>query len=101
MIKKNYPKNLEFPMKIKKLDHISEIYREYDAFLIDLWGVMHDGIKLNSSAVRVVKELEEKGKRIIFLSNAPRPAKKVVEFLKKLKMEERFLKNVLTSWASN
>ena len=65
MIKKNYPKNLEFPMKIKKLDHISEIYKEYDAFLIDLWGVMHDGIKLNSSAVRVVKELEEKGKRII------------------------------------
>ena len=84
-------------MKIKKLDHLSEIYKKYDAFLIDLWGVMHNGIKLNASAMNVVRELEEKGKKIVFLSNAPRPTKKVVEFLKKLKMEERFLKNVLTS----
>ena len=84
-------------MKIKKLDHLSQIYNDYDAFLIDLWGVMHNGIRLNDSAIHAVKQLEEKGKRIVFLSNAPRPTKKVVEFLKKLKMEERFLKNVLTS----
>ena len=45
----------------------------------------------------LVKKLEKKGKKIIFLSNAPRPTKKVVKFLKKLKMEEKFLKNVLTS----
>ena len=38
-------------MKIKKLDHLSEIYYEYDAFLIDLWGVMHNGIRLNKSAI--------------------------------------------------
>ena len=84
-------------MKTKKLDHLSEIYNEYDAFLIDLWGVMHNGIKLNISAINVVQKLEEKGKKIIFLSNAPRPSKKVIEFLKKLKMEEKFLKNVFTS----
>ena len=84
-------------MKIKKLDHLSEIYNEYDAFLIDLWGVMHNGIKLNVSAVDVINKLQAKGKKIIFLSNAPRPTKQVVEFLKKLKMEEKFLKNVLTS----
>ena len=84
-------------MKIKKLDHLSEIYNEYDAFLIDLWGVMHNGIKLNVSAINTVKKLEDKGKRIIFLTNAPRPTEKVVQFLKKLKMEEKLLKNVVTS----
>tara|TARA_B100002052_G_scaffold104926_1_gene96682 strand:- start:327 stop:1139 length:813 start_codon:yes stop_codon:yes gene_type:complete len=84
-------------MKIKKLDHLSEIYNEYDAFLIDLWGVMHNGIRLNKSAINVVQKLEEEGKKIIFLSNAPRPVKQVIEFLKKMKMEEKFLKNVLTS----
>ena len=84
-------------MKIKKLDHLSKIFQEYDAFIIDLWGVMHNGIVLNTSAMNAVRELDEKGKRVVFLSNAPRPSKKVVEFLKKLKMEERFLKNVLTS----
>ena len=72
-------------MKTKKLDHLSEIYREYDAFLIDLWGVMHNGIKLNASAINVVKELEAKNKRIVFLSNAPRPAKKNSGIFKKIK----------------
>ena len=84
-------------MKIKRLDHLQEIYEVYDAFLIDLWGVMHNGISLNTSAIKAVEELDKKGKRIVFLSNAPRPTKQVVEFLKKLKMEEKFLKNVLTS----
>tara|TARA_Y100001970_G_C14036766_1_gene751521 strand:+ start:100 stop:912 length:813 start_codon:yes stop_codon:yes gene_type:complete len=84
-------------MKIKKLDHLSSIYQEYDAFLIDLWGVMHDGIRLNVSAIDAVNKLEAKGKKIIFLSNAPRPTKKVAEFLKKLKMEDKLLKNILTS----
>ena len=81
-------------MKIKKLGHLSEIFQEYDAFIIDLWGVMHNGVHLNKSAMNTVSELVSKGKRVVFLSNAPRPTEKVVEFLKKMKMEERFLKNV-------
>ena len=84
-------------MKIKKLDHLCEICNEYDAFLIDLWGVMHNGVRLNESAMNTIRELEKKSKKIVFLSNAPRPTKKIVEFLKKLRMEEKFLKNVLTS----
>ena len=84
-------------MKIKKLDHLSSIFHEYDAFIIDLWGVMHNGVSLNNSAVKAVSELQSNGKRIVFLSNAPRPTKKVIEFLKKMKMEDRFLKNVFTS----
>ena len=66
-------------MKIKKLEHLSEVFKEYDAFIIDLWGVMHNGIKLNSSAINTVRELEANGKRVVFLSNAPRPTKNVVE----------------------
>ena len=84
-------------MKIKKLEHLSDVYNEYDAFLIDLWGVMHNGIKLNSSAMNVIENLQKNGKRITFLSNAPRPANKVAEFLRRLKMDEKFLKNIMTS----
>ncbi len=84
-------------MKIKKLEHLSEIFQEYDAFIIDLWGVMHNGVNLYNSAINAVRELQSNGKRIVFLSNAPRPTKKVVEFLKKMKMEDKFLRNVFTS----
>jgi HAD superfamily hydrolase (TIGR01459 family) len=84
-------------MKIEKLYNFSKIYHQYDVFLIDLWGVMHNGIRLNPGAIKTVENLSNNNKKIIFLSNAPRPAKHVVGFLKKLKMEEKFLKNVLTS----
>ena len=82
---------------MKELNHLADIFEKYDTFIIDLWGVMHNGVSLNNSAVKAVSELQSYGKRIVFLSNAPRPTKKVVEFLKKMKMEDRFLKNVLTS----
>jgi Predicted sugar phosphatases of the HAD superfamily len=65
-------------MKIKKLEHLSKIFQKYDAFIVDLWGVMHNGIILNSSAINAVKKLEANGKRVVFLSNAPRPTRKVV-----------------------
>ena len=53
-------------MKIKKLQHLSKIFQEYDAFIIDLWGVMHDGIKLNDSAINAVRELEANSKKVVF-----------------------------------
>ena len=54
-------------MKIKKLDHLSEIYNEYDAFLIDLWGVMHNGIKIKCFCNECsIKKLEEKVKKLFF-----------------------------------
>ena len=82
---------------MKKLEHLSEIYKAYDTFVIDLWGVMHDGISLNASAIRAVDELFKNSKKIVFLSNAPRPSEKVRNFLKRMKMNEKFLKNVITS----
>jgi len=82
---------------VKKLDHLAEIYTSYDTFIIDLWGVMHNGIKLNSKAIEAVDNLMKNKKKVVFLSNAPRPSSEVKKFLKQIKMEDRYLKNILTS----
>ena len=82
---------------MKKLANFSEIYNDYDTFIIDLWGVMHNGIKLHKGSIEVVENLIKKEKRVVFLSNAPRPKRNVIEFLKKLSMEEKYLKNIMTS----
>ena len=58
---------------------------------------MHNGISLNSKAIEVVENLIESSKKIVFLSNAPRPSSKVVEFLKRMKMKEKYLSQVITS----
>ena len=82
---------------MKKLDHLSEICKQYDTFIIDLWGVMHNGISLNPNAMSVVEKLFQSSKKIVFLSNAPRPSEKVKQFLLNMKMNEKYLKNIITS----
>ena len=50
----------------KKLDltGLKSIADNYDLFYIDLWGVIHNGIKLYDEAINVLKEISKKAKRI-------------------------------------
>ena len=82
---------------MRELNHLSEIYDAYDTFIIDLWGVMHKGLTLNPEAIEAVSQLKRNSKKIIFLSNAPRPSSKVIDFLISLKMDKKYLSNVVTS----
>ena len=82
---------------MRELNHLSEVFDAYDTFVIDLWGVIHNGIKLNEKAIEAVEKLTKKFKKIVFLSNAPRPSAQVINFLLKLKMKKQYLSNVITS----
>jgi HAD superfamily hydrolase (TIGR01459 family) len=69
---------------MKPITSIHDIAEQYDAFLIDLWGVMHNGTQLYSGAKAAIDALHGAGKQLIFLSNAPRKAEaaeaKLLEF---------------------
>ena len=82
---------------MRNLNHLSEIFQSYDTYVIDLWGVIHNGIALNIKAIEAVENLEKNSKKIVFLSNAPRPSSKVKEFLKSLNMDDKHLSKVVTS----
>lgn len=51
---------------------LSEIADRYDGFVLDLWGVIHDGEKLYSGTVPCLQALRSRGKCTVLLSNAPR-----------------------------
>ena len=82
---------------MKELNHLADIFEKYDTFIIDLWGVMHNGVALNLNAIEAVDHLKNHAKKIVFLSNAPRPSSNVINFLLKMKMDKRLLENVMTS----
>ncbi|MDC3104503.1 TIGR01459 family HAD-type hydrolase [Candidatus Pelagibacter bacterium] len=82
---------------MRNLNHLSEIFNSYDTYVVDLWGVMHNGISLNPKAIEVIENLSKNSKKVVFLSNAPRPSANVIDFLKKMKMDEKFLSKVVTS----
>jgi len=82
---------------VKKLNHLEEIYNSYDTFIIDLWGVVHNGVRLNLNALKAIENLVGNKKKIIFLTNAPRPSFIVKKFLLNLGMKENLLKNIMSS----
>ena len=84
-------------MKTKLIKGLREVYSKYDAFFIDLWGVIHNGIQIYPGAIDVLENLNKLNKRFVLISNAPRPSKSVEKYLIKLKMDKNFLNNLVTS----
>tara|TARA_B100001540_G_C15640621_1_gene566389 strand:+ start:48 stop:863 length:816 start_codon:yes stop_codon:yes gene_type:complete len=82
----------------KNLDHLGlrSVVDNYDLFFIDLWGVVHNGIKLHDHSIEVLDNLSKSNKDFILLTNAPRPNENVINFLKKMGLKKHF-KNVFTS----
>tara|TARA_B100000029_G_scaffold413977_1_gene417225 strand:+ start:1233 stop:2051 length:819 start_codon:yes stop_codon:yes gene_type:complete len=84
-------------MRTKFIKGLSEVQSKYDAFFIDLWGVVHNGVNLYPGAIEVLKNLNKLDKRFVLISNAPRPSKSVEKYLINLKMDKEIIKNVFTS----
>lgn len=55
-----------------KIDNLGQIASDYDAYLIDLWGVLHNGQQAFPEAVLALAELKMLKKKVILLSNSPR-----------------------------
>ena len=83
----------------KNLDNagLQSIAENYDLFYIDLWGVVHNGIKLHEEAINVLKQLLKLKKNFVLLTNAPRPNEAVKIFLEKIGMEKELRDYVFSS----
>ena len=89
------PEKLSFlcaipPIMTKNLDNegLRSIVKDYDIFYIDLWGVVHNGIKLHKKAIEALEEISKIKKNYVLLTNAPRPSKTVKSFLEKMGMNK-------------
>ena len=61
-------------MTVPLLSGIAPLAEHYDGFILDLWGVLHDGRHPMPGALDALAHLREAGKRMVILSNAPRRA---------------------------
>lgn len=78
-------------------ENILEIIEDYDYFILDLWGVIHDGIHTYPGVVERLQYLKKLGKRVGFLSNAPRRSDKVAEVLLGFGIDKSLYEFILTS----
>lgn len=60
---------------------LGDIVAQYDAFILDLWGCIHNGVTPFSGVIGALDALAQAGKRVLLMSNAPRRAAAVAESL--------------------
>lgn len=56
---------------IPVLDGIATLADRYDAFILDIWGVLHNGMRVYNGVIPCLKELKARNKQILLLSNSP------------------------------
>ena len=70
---------------------------QYDGYIIDLWGTVHDGVNPYPGALECLRALRNAGKRVVMLSNAPRPAAVIATQLEGFGVDRSLYSGVMTS----
>lgn len=84
-------------MIVQVIGGLRELAPHYDGFILDLWGVIHDGVAPMPGAVDCLRSLMESDKRIILLSNAPRRADDVVRRITRIGVPAGLYHHVMSS----
>jgi HAD superfamily hydrolase (TIGR01459 family) len=82
---------------MRHLNGFAPLAHSHDGFIVDLWGVVHDGISPYDGAVDCLLRLRKAGKRVVLLSNAPRRVRLVQEGLRGMGLPDDSYDGILTS----
>jgi HAD superfamily hydrolase (TIGR01459 family) len=82
---------------MQHLSGFAPLAERYDGFVLDLWGVIHDGVNAFPHAVDTLRRLRNAGKRTLLLSNVPRPNAAVQTMMRGMGIEDGLYTDILTS----
>ncbi len=82
---------------VEILESVSSFASRYDIWFCDIWGVIHNGLEKNQSAVRACSKFREQGGTVILITNAPRPREAIQTQLQQLDISEATYDNIVTS----
>lgn len=63
------------------LTGFASLIGQYEAFILDQWGVLHDGNKPYGGVIPLLNELRRRGKEVLILTNSSRSAARNIERL--------------------
>ena len=80
---------------IRRVAGLGEIAGRYDGFIVDLWGVVHDGVRPYPAALEALARLAPRP--VLLLSNAPRRAASAQNMLRRMGVADHLYTGILTS----
>jgi len=82
---------------MKSISGMAAIYGGYDIFLVDAWGVLHDGRECYPGARHCLAQLAIQGKQVIVLSNAARRQNAICRELDRVGITPELYQGVVSS----
>ena len=82
---------------MRHLSGFAPLAQAYDGFVLDLWGVIHDGVRPLPGALDCLRRLRAGGGRSVLLSNAPRRAAAVQHLLRSMGIGDELYDGIVTS----
>lgn len=79
------------------ISSVSQIAGGYEAWLCDIWGVMHNGVRPFARAAQACQRYRETGGTIVLLTNSPRPSGPVIEQLDEIGVPRTAYDGIVTS----
>lgn len=74
-----------------------EFMDSYDGFIMDQWGVLHNGLQPYDGVIDTLNHLKQRKKQVVILSNSAKRSEDNVERLKKLGIKPAHYKEVVTA----
>lgn len=84
----------------KLIQHIGELCDTYDYFIIDIFGVLHNGITVFPDTVKTLQALKMSGKELCLLSNSPRRAQNASNQMESMGIPKDLYDHIVTSGES-
>lgn len=81
---------------MKEITGLRTLVDRYDAFILDVWGVLHDGVKPYDGVLPTLEALQKAGKPVLLLSNAARRSPSVTPRLAELGVPRGLYQDMLT-----
>jgi HAD superfamily hydrolase (TIGR01459 family) len=83
--------------QMQRIDGLSDIVDRYDTFILDMWGVLHDGKQPYRSVLTTLQRLHDEKKRLIILSNSSKRQDQSIRMLTKLGFDIQWFDHIITS----
>lgn len=83
--------------QIPHIDSIDAVGAPYDVWFLDIWGVLHNGVKPFDGAVAACRAFRARGGSVILVSNSPRPRAGVARQLQQIGVPDDAFDAILTS----
>jgi HAD superfamily hydrolase (TIGR01459 family) len=71
--------------------------QRYDALILDLWGVLHDGIRPYPWVIPCLEMLRASGKKLCVLSNAPRRVSRIAAHMAQMSLPPALIDTIYSS----